>query len=57
MRKLIRTGVEMELERGGQVYFVNNRVETIYELAAKIRELVPSARVVVGHGQLPGDGA
>ena len=51
--KLIRTAVEMEIERGGQVYFVNNRVETIYELAAKIRELVPSARVVVGHGQLP----
>ena len=51
--KLIRTAIEMELERGGQVYFVNNRVETIYELAAKIRELVPSARVVVGHGQLP----
>jgi transcription-repair coupling factor (superfamily II helicase) len=51
--KLIRTAVEMELERGGQTYFVNNRVETIYELAAKIRELVPSARVVVGHGQLP----
>ncbi len=51
--KLIRTAVEMELERGGQIYFVNNRVETIYELAAKIRELVPSARVVVGHGQLP----
>ncbi len=51
--KLIRTAVEMELERGGQIYFVNNRVETIYELAAKIRELVPSARIVVGHGQLP----
>jgi transcription-repair coupling factor (superfamily II helicase) len=51
--KLVRTAIEMELERGGQVYFVNNRVETIYELAAKIRELVPSARVVVGHGQLP----
>ena len=51
--KLIRTAVEMELERGGQIYFVNNRVETIYEIASKIRELVPSARVVVGHGQLP----
>ncbi len=51
--KLIRTAVEMELERGGQIYFVNNRVETIYELAAKIRELVPTARIVVGHGQLP----
>ena len=51
--KLVRTAVEMELERSGQTYFVHNRVETIYELAAKIRELVPSARVVVGHGQLP----
>jgi transcription-repair coupling factor (superfamily II helicase) len=51
--KLIRTAIEMELERGGQIYFVNNRVETIYELASMIREQVPSARVVVGHGQLP----
>jgi len=51
--KLIRTAVEMEMERGGQVYFVHNRVETIYELAAKIRELVPHARIVIGHGQLP----
>ena len=51
--KLIRTALELELERGGQVYFVHNRVETIYEMAAKIRELVPQARVVVGHGQLP----
>jgi transcription-repair coupling factor (superfamily II helicase) len=51
--KLVRTAIEMELERGGQIYFVHNRVETIYELATKIRELVPSARVVVGHGQLP----
>src|SRR5580658_4109679 len=51
--KLIRTAIEMELERGGQIYFVHNRVETIYELAAKIRELVPQARVAVGHGQLP----
>jgi transcription-repair coupling factor (superfamily II helicase) len=51
--KLIRTAVEMELERGGQVYFVHNRVESIYDIAAKIRELVPQARIVVGHGQLP----
>ena len=51
--KLIRTAVEVELERGGQIYFVHNRVETIYELAAKIRELTPQARVIVGHGQLP----
>jgi transcription-repair coupling factor (superfamily II helicase) len=51
--KLIRTAIEMELERGGQTYFVHNRVETIYDLAAKIRELVPQARIVIGHGQLP----
>ncbi len=51
--KLVRTAIEMELERGGQTFFVHNRVETIYEIAAKIRELVPHARIAVGHGQLP----
>ena len=50
--KLIRSAIEVELERGGQTYFVHNRVETIYELAAKIQEMVPQARVGVGHGQL-----
>jgi transcription-repair coupling factor (superfamily II helicase) len=50
--KLIRSAVEVELERGGQSYFVHNRVETIYELAAKIQELVPTARITVGHGQM-----
>jgi transcription-repair coupling factor (superfamily II helicase) len=51
--KLVRTAIGMELERGGQTFFVHNRVETIYELATKIRELAPQARVVIGHGQLP----
>jgi len=50
--KIIRSAVEMELERGGQVYFVHNRVESIYEIAARIQELVPTARVAVGHGQM-----
>ncbi len=50
--KLIRSAIEVELERGGQVYFVHNRVETIYEIAAKIQEMAPSARVAVGHGQM-----
>jgi transcription-repair coupling factor (superfamily II helicase) len=50
--KIVRSAVEVELERGGQVYFVHNRVETIYEIAARIQELVPAARVVVGHGQM-----
>jgi transcription-repair coupling factor (superfamily II helicase) len=50
--KLIRSAIEHELERGGQVYFVHNRVESIYEIAAKLQELVPGARVTVGHGQM-----
>src|SRR5271155_3191237 len=50
--KIVRSAVEVELERGGQVYFVHNRVETIYEISTKIRELVPTARIAVGHGQL-----
>ena len=50
--KIVRSAVEVELERGGQVYFVHNRVESIYEIAARIQELVPAARVVVGHGQM-----
>ncbi|HZD45641.1 MAG TPA: transcription-repair coupling factor, partial [Acidobacteriaceae bacterium] len=54
--KLIRSAIEVELERGGQVYFVHNRVETIHELAAKIQDLVPAARIAVGHGQM-GEGA
>ncbi|MGA7342546.1 MAG: transcription-repair coupling factor [Terracidiphilus sp.] len=51
--KIVRSAVEVELERGGQVYFVHNRVESIYEIAARIQELVPAARVAVGHGQMP----
>lgn len=50
--KLVRSAVELELERGGQAYFVHNRVESIYEYAARIQELVPAARVIVGHGQM-----
>jgi len=50
--KLIRSSIEQELDRGGQIYFVHNRVESIWEIAAKIQELVPRARVIVGHGQM-----
>src|SRR3954463_539531 len=50
--KLIKSSIEQELERGGQVYFVHNRVDSIYEIAQKIQELVPKARVLVGHGQM-----
>ena len=50
--KLIQTAIEQELDRGGQVYFVHNRVESIWEIAAKLQALVPRARIIVGHGQM-----
>jgi transcription-repair coupling factor (superfamily II helicase) len=50
--KLVKSALEHELERGGQAYFVHNRVETIYEIAAKLQEMLPKARVIVGHGQM-----
>jgi transcription-repair coupling factor (superfamily II helicase) len=50
--KLIQSAIEQELERGGQVYFVHNRVESIWEIAAKLQELAPNARILVGHGQM-----
>src|SRR5437588_1255509 len=50
--KLIQSAIEQELERGGQVYFVHNRVDTIWEIAAKLQELIPRARIMVGHGQM-----
>lgn len=49
---LIRDAVMRELERGGQVYFLHNRVKTIESIAEKLRLLVPEAKIVVGHGQL-----
>jgi len=50
--KLIQSALEQELERGGQVYFVHNRVDTIWEITAKIQALAPKARIIVGHGQM-----
>jgi len=49
---LIRTAIEQELSRGGQVYLVHNRVETIWAIAALAQQLVPAARIGVGHGQM-----
>ena len=53
--ELIRAAIEQELDRGGQVYFIHNRVETIWERAAWVQQLVPRARVGVGHGQMGED--
>ena len=49
---VISRAIRTEIERGGQVYFVHNRVESIYSLGDLITRLVPEARVVVGHGQM-----
>jgi transcription-repair coupling factor (superfamily II helicase) len=49
---LIRRSIEEELSRHGQVFFVHNRVESIYTIADLVNKLVPKARVVVGHGQM-----
>ena len=50
--ELVREAIEAELERGGQVYYVYNRVESIEDRLAKLREIVPGIRITVGHGQL-----
>ena len=51
----IKNALLRELARDGQVYFIHNRVETIYDQAAKLKELLPQARIVVGHGQMHAD--
>ncbi len=49
---LVREAIEAELERGGQVYYVYNRVESIEDRLTKLRQIVPGVRITVGHGQL-----
>jgi transcription-repair coupling factor (superfamily II helicase) len=51
-RTLIREAIEFERERGGQIYFVYNRVEGIEEMAGLLRELVPDLSLTIGHGQM-----
>ena len=51
--RLVRQAILRELERGGQVFFVHNRVQTIHAMQMHLKKLVPEARVGVGHGQLP----
>jgi len=53
--ELIRDAVSYEISRGGQVFFINNRVQNIKEVAGMIQRLVPDARVLTGHGQMKGD--
>ena len=53
--RLIRDAIQRELARGGQVFFLHNRVTTIETMRAKLQTLVPDARIVVGHGQMNAD--
>ena len=53
--ELVRDAISYEIARGGQVFFIHNRVQNIYEVAGMIQRLVPRARVIVGHGQLDGE--
>ena len=50
--EVVREAVIREIDRGGQIFFVHNRVQSIEALAQRLRKLVPEARVVVGHGQM-----
>ncbi len=52
--EVIRDAVSYEVQRGGQVFFIHNRIENIKEVAGMIQRLVPGARVGVGHGQMEG---
>jgi transcription-repair coupling factor (superfamily II helicase) len=49
---LVQRAIEEEMARGGQVFFVHNRIETIFTLGVAVQRLVPRARVLVGHGQM-----
>ena len=53
--RLIRDAIQRELNRGGQVFFLHNRVTTIETVRTKLQALVPAARIVVGHGQMHAD--
>jgi transcription-repair coupling factor (superfamily II helicase) len=54
-QEVIKRAIRSEIERGGQIYFVHNRVESIFSIADLVQRLVPEARVVVGHGQMDED--
>lgn len=53
--ELIRDAIAYEISRGGQAFFIHNRVQNIKEVAGMIQRLVPDARVLTGHGQLKGE--
>jgi transcription-repair coupling factor (superfamily II helicase) len=54
-RQRVKMAIERELAREGQVFFVHNRVHNIQDIAEQIQSLVPTARIIIGHGQMDGD--
>lgn len=50
---IVSEAINFEMSRNGQVFFINNRIEGLYDLEAMVRRLVPDARVIVAHGQMP----
>jgi transcription-repair coupling factor (superfamily II helicase) len=54
-QEVIRRAIRTEIERGGQIYFVHNRVESIYSLGNLITRLVPEAKIAIAHGQMSED--
>ncbi len=53
--RVIRDAIRREMKRGGQVFFLHNRVKTIENMRSRIAELVPEARILIGHGQMHKD--
>ena len=52
--EILKEAIHFELQRGGQIFFVHNKIQNIEEMAALIKRLVPQARIAIGHGQMDG---
>ena len=52
---IIREAIEMEMERNGQIFIVNNRIEMLPRIEKRIQKLVPEARIITAHGQMPAE--
>jgi transcription-repair coupling factor (superfamily II helicase) len=53
--EVIREAILLEMNRNGQVFFINNRIQNIYNIESMLKRLIPGIRVAVGHGQMPSD--
>ncbi len=53
--EVIKEAIQLEMNRNGQTFFINNRIQNIYQIAESIKKLLPGVRVAVGHGQMPAE--